>query len=406
MFESALIRKHTEGQLSVDAGIIAETLLFYENVHVLADNGVFADLIRVIGPDNLINLLDRKALSLSFTRDVLGVYNNTQNNISVHRFVSFRLAARQNKKRISDADQVELLAENVLGKSRESKRVTRALLDRIRFKNLNECPGLPQGIPAHAQEDVFNPRFLKAAIADILRILIPEIELPQNWTFDIVRVGEEFLVGTNLNFEDINKHYHKRIPPEHSTINADFLLGFVLHAKADAYFAADYMAEIVTSPISSSIIDRSLSQILIKRENNLSQIEMFQKVHLDNGRGVREAINSGERSFADFLQLLERADRFKTWLSDRNPDATLLQEYYTAATSDSWIERLPTKSLRFVFTTLGGAAADLFLPTGGLGTAVGAGLGAVDSLLLDRLLKGWKPNQFVEGELREFTSRK
>ncbi len=310
------------------------------------------------------------------------MYNNTQNNISVHRFVSIRLAARQNKKRVSDADEVELLVENVLGKSCELKRVTRALLDRIRFKNLNECPGLPRGIPAHAQEDIFNPRFLKPAIADILKILVPEIELPQNWTFDIVPMGEEFLVGTNLNFEDINKHYHKRIPPEHSTINADFLLGFVLHAKADAYFAADYMAEIVTSPISSSIINRSLSQVLIKRENNLSQIEMFQKVHLDNGKNVREAINSGERSFADFLKLLERADRFKAWLRDRNPDATLLQEYYTAATSDSWIERLPTKSLRFVFTTLGGAAADLFLPTGGLGTAVGAGLGAVDLLLL------------------------
>ena len=99
---------------------------------------------------------------------------------------------------------------------------------------------------------------------------------------------------------------------------------------------------------------------------------------------------------------MQRADRFKTWLSDCNPDGTLLQEYYNTATSDSWIEKLPTKSLRFVFTTLGGAAADLFLPTGGLGTAVGAGLGAVDSLLLDRLLKGWKPNQFVEGELSEF----
>jgi len=158
MFESALIRKHTEGQLSVDAGIIAETLLFYGNVHVLADNGVFTDLIRVIGTDSLICLLDRKALSLSFTRDILGVYNNTQNDISVHRFVSIRLAARQNKKRINDADQVELVVENVLGKTRESKRITRALLDRIRFKNINDCPGLSRGIPALAQEDILNPR--------------------------------------------------------------------------------------------------------------------------------------------------------------------------------------------------------------------------------------------------------
>lgn len=155
--------------MSVDAGIVAETLLFYYNIHVLADRGVFTDLIRIIGPDCLINLLDLKALSLSFMRDALGVYNNTQNDISVHRFVSIKLAARPNKKQVRGADEVELLVETVLGKSRASKKVTRALLDRIRFKNLNECAGLPEGIPAHAQEDIYNPRFLKAAIAAILK---------------------------------------------------------------------------------------------------------------------------------------------------------------------------------------------------------------------------------------------
>jgi hypothetical protein len=154
MFESALIRKHTEGRLSVDAGIIAETLLFYGNIHVVADNGVFCDLLRVIGADNLINLLDCKGMSLSFTRDILAVLNNTQNDISVHRFTTVRMVARPNKKRVNNADQVELLIETVLGKGRESKRVTRALLDRIRFKDINKCPDLPKGIPACAQEGI------------------------------------------------------------------------------------------------------------------------------------------------------------------------------------------------------------------------------------------------------------
>ena len=133
MFESALIRKHTEGQLSVDAGIIAETLLFYDNVHALADAEVLADLIKVIGPDSLITLLDRKAIALSFIRDILGVYNNTQNDISVHRFVSARRVATPKKGRISDVDEVELIVDHILGKSRQSKKVTRELLDRIRF---------------------------------------------------------------------------------------------------------------------------------------------------------------------------------------------------------------------------------------------------------------------------------
>jgi hypothetical protein len=40
--------------------------------------------------------------------------------------------------------------------------------------------------------------------------------------------------------------------------------------------------------------------------------------------------------------------------------------------------------------------------TPGAGVATGIGLSAADYFLLDRLLKGWKPNQFVEGSLRPF----
>jgi hypothetical protein len=47
--------------------------------------------------------------------------------------------------------------------------------------------------------------------------------------------------------------------------------------------------------------------------------------------------------------------------------------------------------------------ADAAAPTG-LGTSAGISVGAADSLLLDRLIKGWKPNQFIDGPIREFTS--
>ena len=131
---------------------------------------------------------------------------------------------------------------------------------------------------------------------------------------------------------------------------------------------------------------------------------MFQEHHLEDARSVREAINSGERSFEEFLDLLDHADRFKEWLKGRNPDADLIREYYKAATSETWIDKLPTKSFRFVLATLGGLGADMLFPTGGIGTAIGVGIGASDSLLLDRILKGWRPNHFIEGELKTFTA--
>jgi hypothetical protein len=36
MFESIIVRRHAHGQQVVDQGLLAETLLFYNNVHVVA----------------------------------------------------------------------------------------------------------------------------------------------------------------------------------------------------------------------------------------------------------------------------------------------------------------------------------------------------------------------------------
>lgn len=42
---------------------------------------------------------------------------------------------------------------------------------------------------------------------------------------------------------------------------------------------------------------------------------------------------------------------------------------------------------------------------GGLGTASGLALSAGDAFLLDKLVKGWKPNQFIDNTLQEFVDR-
>ena len=112
-------------------------------------------------------------------------------------------------------------------------------------------------------------------------------------------------------------------PPEHSSLSPALLLSFLCNARADAYFAADYMAEIVTTPVASGIINAKFHELLAKRERSSGQIEMFQNQFLDDARAMREAINSGERSFEEFLVILEKAQKFKKWLGTRNPDTEL-----------------------------------------------------------------------------------
>ena len=69
------------------------------------------------------------------------------------------------------------------------------------------------------------------------------------------------------------------------------------------------------------------------------------------------------------------------------------------------MDKLPTKGFRWLLFTGLGLGADLF-GAGGLGKAIGVGIGAVDTFLLDSTLhKGWRPNQFVESSLIPFVER-
>ncbi len=115
---------------------------------------------------------------------------------------------------------------------------------------------------------------------------------------------------------------------------------------------------------------------------------------LNDCRKVREAINAGERTFAEFMPVLEKAAHFKTWLANQNADANLLAEYYKAVTDSGPMNSLPGKTMRYIAVSLAGIA----------GLIPGLVLGAADEFFADKLLKGWRPNHFIEGSLREFTS--
>jgi len=318
-----------------------------------------------------------------------------------HNFAAFELGSKT-KKHLRNADFIERAVNAALAPSRESKRVTKHLLDKVTFRSFG-----PLGFPELARADLHDRVFLKKAVEHTLRTLVPEVALPDAWAFDVeFSIDGSFIVGTDLEFAKLNVQYHKRVPPEDSSLSPAFLLSFIFNARADAYLSADYMAEIVTTPVSSGIIRAKFRELVAKRDRSASQIEIFQSQFLDDAKAVREVINSGERSFDEFLNVLEKVQtqKFKRWLGTRNPDSELLREYYRSATAESWIDRLPSKSIRFVITTLAGVGADLIFPTGGVGTGVGISLGALDTFLVDRFLKGWRPNQFIEGELRRFTS--
>jgi hypothetical protein len=164
------------------------------------------------------------------------------------------------------------------------------------------------------------------------------------------------------------------------------------------------MAELITDSATSSVIKLKYLDLLRKRDKQCNEIDLFQSMVFPNSRSIREAINSGDRNFSEFLALLDKASQFKKFLAAQNPERDLFDAYYMELRKESWVDKLPSKSTRIVISNGLALAADSLFPTGGISTLLGLGYSAFDSFLLDKLLKGWRPNQFIEDQLVPFVS--
>jgi hypothetical protein len=395
MFQSALVRRHTQGKSAVNAGVLAETLLFYNSVHVVADGGLLSSLIESVGADDLINLLDEKLLTMSFSSEAPSVKTDRVNDIDAHCFASMKLVQDAKGNKIGKADFLARVVRSTLGETRESKMLTKKLLTRLPFREVGL--GHSKLSAEIVADELLDAKRLKDLVTACLEHMVPGVLLPRGWEFRCLprenREGE-FFIWTNLDFSELNCQYQRIHRSGQEAITESIILAQILNARIDADLAADYMSELVTTNMTSDMIKIRFNHLLSKRDKSVNDIQLFQEIHLDGARAIREAIDSGERSFHEFLTVLRKAHRFKQWLAERNPDANLLREYYEASIADSWASRLPLKAIRYLIATVAGVVN---LP-------VGLALSAADLFLVDRIFKGWRPNQFVEGRLKPFVS--
>ena len=155
--------------------------------------------------------------------------------------------------------------------------------------------------------------------------------------------------------------------------------------------SAEGKTDILCSPVSSEIIKLRFNTSVRGDLNSLTEVNNFQR-YTTGGLTIADAIRSGERNFKDLFLLLSMASRFKGWLTKDEFSLSLIQEYIDALQKESWVQSAPSKVLRWAFLTLSVFSA----------TPVGIALSFLDTFILDTFSKGWRPNQFVNGPLKDF----
>lgn len=403
MLESVTFqRSETKDHGVMDLGLLAETLLFYRQAHLLLDRANLNHLLKTIGPATTQRLVTLPSVRPLLVWENLGVVTK-RGAVPVYDFAQIQIVGRKGKPFLKSKEgRIKHLFERSLGKSGATNKAAIAFSKAIKVQKLSEGVEDSHGFAGIARQDLVDPGFVHQAIAASLEEKIPNTPLGEGWHFVPHQVKDGFIIDTNLDFARLNEEYRKYWPDEHSALTPAYLLTDLLEANVGQHYASLHGSDVITSPSSSRIMQLKIRNAVEKRFKSVTEIDLFQKVTIGNGNAIREAINSGERTFDEFLDLLDHASQFKGWLANQEPEQSLIQDYYSEVAAGTWAEKLPGKTFRWSFFTGAGILLDIVVPTG-LGTATGMALSAGDAFLLDKVIKGWKPNQFVEGPMRQFT---
>jgi hypothetical protein len=393
MFDSIIYKNETGHGQILDIGALAEGLLFYGKVAIVGNTATIKDLLVRIPPLILLSLLRDKRIELYYLSDQIGVSSVPMSNgRSLYSLINFSSPDHTIEK-IGAKSFKEATNGNKFAASQFAK-----LLHPLSHNEFDQ-----ESILQALSDNVST----EASVEALMKSVVPDYKPAYATRFKIERQYKGgFHVDTNIDFNQVNDAYHKIVPASHSAITEAYIVALLQSAYESTYFAGMLNSEIAVTPIERVIQAKAVEAIVHRHDHSASQIESFVDLTLANGHAIREAINSGAVPFASVVKLLESADPFRHWLREQSTDIRLLNAYYEEVTKGSWVEKLPAKSLRWsVFTGLG-LSAD-FLGAGGFGTAISTTIGAVDTFLLDKLIKGWKPHQFIENDFKPvFKKRK
>lgn len=393
MFEKIILRSSDSGQ-PITLGELAEALYFYQNVHIILDYSSLTQLVTGIGMQKLLQLLSRKNVSAVYCEDTLATQTQKHGMIEVHSLVSIMVSGDQ---AVGQLNNRKDRLEYILIRLGHSKRQARVFIEQFRKKvpirKLTDNHFVEDGILNAAYKDLGDKDFILEATKRTLIKAVGDKFPLTDFKFVLDIYHPNIYVNTNIDFDEINRKL-KQSNSQLDNITPAHLIQNILIAKADTILAANYGGEFYTSELSSGIIQLRHNELLKRVSIDKRELSLFKEITIPNCPSIREIINSGERSFDEFLALLEQSNKFREWVHGVNPDEKIASAYLNEITSQTWVNKGPTKVLRYILSTAVGAIEPIS----------GAAFSAADSFILEKFAGGWHPSHFVSKKLKPFLS--
>jgi hypothetical protein len=349
----------------------------------VANQAILKQLVNYFGIARLTSLIDEQILTITYTESIVGIFTNSIAFKQYHEVIE--ASSPQHKFQ----DEIRKICIETTGKDGKGRRQANRFQDKVRVTKHDSI------ILDGARRSILDQTYLQDATRIILDELTPEAKTGERPIFETELRDSGILVHTNIDFVQLNKIYHQRVSPSHSSLTPAYILSLLLEVEKELYFSSSNLSELATSNLSSRLAEAKIDYTLAKSTQSRSKLNGFTEFLFHDAKAIREAVNTNKIDRDDLVKVLVDSKKFKAWLSEIQPSNDLIREYHKAVTHTPVLDKLPSKTMRWTLFTGLGIAADVLIG-GGLGTATGVTVGALDTFLLSRLRLGWKPNQFIE----------
>ncbi|QEV41461.1 hypothetical protein CP978_25455 [Streptomyces nodosus] len=288
------------------------------------------------------------------------------------------------------------LFREVTGASGRGKRRAKQFLNQVKVHDFDPA------LLGLARQDWEDEALVRQVLVDLVQELAPAYSLPDDFKVSLVPSADEhYQFETNLDWAAVSRAGGVRegdllLDP------AKVLLGMV-EMRQDLALGASLGSSLTQDRIGERITRTKVKELVAQLDGQQTKIDQFQELVVKGVGDLRGAIKSGRRSFEEFLNVLQKAGRFRDWVDGQAPTSDLVDEYYANAFKKSPLERHPFKELRWMIPT---AVEYGLIAVHAEETAPPAALGmvALDQLVVARFSKGWRPATFINDELVPFVN--
>lgn len=390
MFERICVPPKEPEGTQFDLGVLAESLIFYREVYLVLGATSLKGILQQLGPDLLLELIADRYLQIRYIDHMLGAITAGKGTPFPLYDVGIIHAEGRDLEAVS-RDAFTL----VTGKSGRGRRLAARFCQQVQLIGYPEA--ITQSITREMQEGEYLEEFIRRQLTGkVLPTMVHGLD-QLRYRFSLIP-GHGFQLQSNLNLSEM----HAAGISTSGLDDPASVLAQYGTTVADMSLWAQLQSEAALTPRQADVLTARVDKMLAKK--TAARISAFQDFIFDDARAIREAVNTGARDFRELLPVFAKARKFSEWLSNQPPEADLVKAYHKEVTAKTWIENLPGKTARWSLFTGSGIAIDA-LGGGGIGTAAGIVLSALDSFLLDKITKGWKPHHFVEGPLKRLLDK-